>query len=133
MSCPCGNPHRQTPQQIPQAHPQTISQHHLLTCNLHIRRNCASPNTIPIPTPYRYYCCPAPRRTPPHVHTAPTSTPARPAPSVQVGVSVPLVVRLEGTNVTRGKEILRTSGMAIIAADDLDDAAKKAVASLGRA
>lgn len=48
-------------------------------------------------------------------------------------MSVPLVVRLEGTNVTRGKEILRTSGMAIIAADDLDDAAKKAVAALGSA
>lgn len=43
---------------------------------------------------------------------------------------MPLVVRLEGTNVTQGKEILKTSGMAIIAADDLDDAAKKAVASI---
>ncbi|GFR48578.1 hypothetical protein Agub_g10481 [Astrephomene gubernaculifera] len=48
----------------------------------------------------------------------------------QVGMKVPLVVRLEGTNVTRGKEILRTSGMAIIAADDLDDAAKKAVSAI---
>ena len=45
-------------------------------------------------------------------------------------MSVPLVVRLEGTNVARGKEILRSSGMAIITADDLDDAAKKAVASI---
>ncbi|KAG2450804.1 hypothetical protein HYH02_004641 [Chlamydomonas schloesseri] len=48
----------------------------------------------------------------------------------QVGVKVPLVVRLEGTNVARGKEILATSGMTIITADDLDDAAKKAVASI---
>uniref|UniRef100_A0A7S0RH32 Succinate--CoA ligase [ADP-forming] subunit beta, mitochondrial n=1 Tax=Chlamydomonas leiostraca TaxID=1034604 RepID=A0A7S0RH32_9CHLO len=48
----------------------------------------------------------------------------------QVGVKVPLVVRLEGTNVERGKEILRTSGVAIVAADDLDDAAKKAVAQI---
>ena len=48
----------------------------------------------------------------------------------QVGVNVPLIVRLEGTNVDKGKEILRSSGLAIIAADDLDDAAKKAVASL---
>lgn len=43
---------------------------------------------------------------------------------------MPLVVRLEGTNVARGKEILATSGMTIITADDLDDAAKKAVASI---
>lgn len=48
----------------------------------------------------------------------------------QVGVKVPLVVRLEGTNVQQGKEILRNSGVAIIAADDLDDAAKKAVAQI---
>ncbi|KXZ50883.1 hypothetical protein GPECTOR_14g132 [Gonium pectorale] len=50
----------------------------------------------------------------------------------QVGVSVPLVVRLEGTNVERGKQILASSGMAIITADDLDDAAKKAVASIAK-
>jgi succinyl-CoA synthetase beta subunit len=43
---------------------------------------------------------------------------------------VPLIVRLEGTNVEAGKEILKASGMDIIAADDLDDAAKKAVAAL---
>ncbi|GMH45661.1 hypothetical protein BSKO_13618 [Bryopsis sp. KO-2023] len=48
----------------------------------------------------------------------------------QVGVKVPLIVRLEGTNVEAGKEILKTSQMAIITADDLDDAATKAVASL---
>ncbi len=51
-------------------------------------------------------------------------------PLSQVGVNVPLVVRLEGTNVQRGKEILKTSGMTIITADDLDDAAVKAVAAL---
>lgn len=49
---------------------------------------------------------------------------------LQVGVKVPLIVRLEGTNVQRGKEIIRSSGMAIIAAEDLDDAAKKAVKSI---
>jgi succinyl-CoA synthetase beta subunit len=49
----------------------------------------------------------------------------------QVGIKVPLIVRLEGTNVEAGKEILHQSGMDIIAADDLDDAAKKAVAALG--
>lgn len=49
----------------------------------------------------------------------------------QVGIKVPLIVRLEGTNVQAGKEILKQSGMDIIAADDLDDAAKKAVAALG--
>ena len=48
----------------------------------------------------------------------------------QVGIQVPLVVRLEGTNVEAGKEILASSGLNIIAADDLDDAARKAVAAL---
>jgi len=48
----------------------------------------------------------------------------------EVGVPVPLVVRLEGTNVDAGKRILRESGMAITTADDLDDAADKAVAAL---
>lgn len=48
----------------------------------------------------------------------------------QVNMKVPLVVRLEGTNVEAGKEILKNSGLNIIAADDLDDAAQKAVASL---
>jgi succinyl-CoA synthetase beta subunit len=48
----------------------------------------------------------------------------------EVHLSVPLVVRLEGTNVERGKELLRDSGLAIIPADDLDDAAKKAVAAV---
>jgi succinyl-CoA synthetase beta subunit len=45
-------------------------------------------------------------------------------------IAVPLVVRLEGTNVERGKELLAQSGLAIIPADDLDDAAKKAVAAV---
>ncbi|MCA8980133.1 MAG: ADP-forming succinate--CoA ligase subunit beta [Planctomycetes bacterium] len=43
----------------------------------------------------------------------------------QVDLSIPLVVRLEGTNVDLGKEILANSGLPIISADDLDDAAKK--------
>ena len=47
----------------------------------------------------------------------------------EVGVSVPVVVRLEGTNVKKGRELLANSGLDIIAADDLTDAAKKAVAS----
>jgi succinyl-CoA synthetase beta subunit len=42
-------------------------------------------------------------------------------------LAVPLVVRLEGTNVERGKELLGKSGLAIIPADDLDDAAQKIV------
>ena len=42
-------------------------------------------------------------------------------------LSVPLVVRLEGTNVELGKKILNESGLAIIAADDLADAAEKIV------
>ena len=53
------------------------------------------------------------------------------AAAKQVGVPVPLVVRLEGTNVEAGKEILKGSGLNIIGADDLDDAAKKAVGTLG--
>lgn len=48
----------------------------------------------------------------------------------QVGVKVPLIVRLEGTNVEEGKRILSESDVNIISAQDLDDAAKKAVESL---
>jgi succinyl-CoA synthetase beta subunit len=44
-----------------------------------------------------------------------------------IKLSVPLVVRLEGTNVERGKELLKESGLALIAADDLADAAQKVV------
>jgi len=47
----------------------------------------------------------------------------------EMGISVPVVVRLEGTNVDKGRELLKTSGLDIIAADDLTDAAKKVVAS----
>ena len=45
----------------------------------------------------------------------------------EVGLQVPLVVRLEGTNVELGKKIISDSGMNVIAADDLDDAAQKIV------
>ena len=45
----------------------------------------------------------------------------------EVGLQVPLVVRLEGTNVERGKEIINTSGLNVIAGDNLADAAKKIV------
>jgi succinyl-CoA synthetase beta subunit len=44
-----------------------------------------------------------------------------------VGLKVPLVVRLEGTNVEEGKSIIRESGLNVIPADDLDDAAQKIV------
>ena len=44
-----------------------------------------------------------------------------------VGLKVPLVVRLEGTNVEKGKKIINESGLNVIAADDLDDAARKIV------
>jgi succinyl-CoA synthetase beta subunit len=60
----------------------------------------------------------------------PTLVPPPTPPNPQVGINVPLVVRLEGTNVDAGKEILKGSPLKIIAADDLDDAAKKAVAAL---
>ena len=45
----------------------------------------------------------------------------------EVGLQVPLVVRLEGTNVEQGKKIINESGLNVIAADDLDDAAQKIV------
>ncbi|KAB2602320.1 succinyl-CoA ligase [ADP-forming] subunit beta [Pyrus ussuriensis x Pyrus communis] len=48
----------------------------------------------------------------------------------QVKLEVPVVVRLEGTNVDQGKTILKESGMALITAEDLDDAADKAVKAL---
>ncbi len=47
----------------------------------------------------------------------------------EVDVKVPVVVRLEGTNVEKGKEILKNSGLAITAADDINDGAKKVVAA----
>ena len=46
-----------------------------------------------------------------------------------IDMQIPLVVRLEGTNVELGKKILADSGVAIISADSLDDAAQKAVAA----
>ena len=52
------------------------------------------------------------------------------AAAKQTRLQVPLVVRLEGTNVNEGKALLRNSGLAITPADDLGDAARKAVASL---
>ncbi|MBF9043409.1 ADP-forming succinate--CoA ligase subunit beta [Rhodobacterales bacterium HKCCE4037] len=45
----------------------------------------------------------------------------------EVGLEVPLVVRLEGTNVDKGKEIINSSGLNVIAADDLKDGAEKIV------
>jgi len=48
----------------------------------------------------------------------------------EVGLQVPLVVRLEGTNVEKGKQIINESGLNVIAADDLDDAAQKIVAAV---
>ena len=49
--------------------------------------------------------------------------------SKEVGFSVPLVVRLEGTNVEQGRKILAESGVDLIMAEDLGDAAKKVVAA----
>ncbi|KAL5990502.1 hypothetical protein ACLOJK_011404 [Asimina triloba] len=48
----------------------------------------------------------------------------------QVQLKVPVVVRLEGTNVDHGKRILKESGLALITAEDLDDAAEKAVKAI---
>jgi len=48
----------------------------------------------------------------------------------EVGLTVPLVVRLEGTNVKEGKAILNQSGLDVISADDLDDAAQKIVSAV---
>ncbi len=45
----------------------------------------------------------------------------------EVGLAVPLVVRLEGTNVDLGKKIISDSGLNVIPADDLNDAAAKIV------
>jgi succinyl-CoA synthetase beta subunit len=55
------------------------------------------------------------------------------AAAKQVQIKVPLVVRLEGTNVNEGKALLRSSGLAIIPADDLGDAARKVVAAVAKA
>ncbi|HYN38784.1 MAG TPA: succinate--CoA ligase subunit beta, partial [Rhodospirillales bacterium] len=50
-----------------------------------------------------------------------------------VSLNVPLVVRLEGTNVDLGKQILAESNLPIISADDLDDAAAKIVKAVKEA
>jgi succinyl-CoA synthetase beta subunit len=55
------------------------------------------------------------------------------AAAKDVNLSVPLVVRLEGTNVEQGKAILANSGLPIVAADDLGDAARKIVAEVKKA
>jgi succinyl-CoA synthetase beta subunit len=55
------------------------------------------------------------------------------AAAKEISLSVPLVVRLEGTNVQQGKDILAQSGLAIIPADDLGDAARKIVAEVKQA
>ena len=53
------------------------------------------------------------------------------AAASETKLSVPLVVRLEGTNVERGRELLETSGIDVITASDLADAAAKAVECAG--
>lgn len=50
--------------------------------------------------------------------------------SRSLDLKVPVVVRLEGTNVEKGKQLLEASGLELITADDLDDAAQKAVAAI---
>ena len=55
------------------------------------------------------------------------------AAAKEVNLGVPLVVRLEGTNVQQGKDILANSGLPIVAANDLGDAAQKIVAEVRRA
>ena len=52
------------------------------------------------------------------------------AAAKELGIKVPLVVRLEGTNVDKGKEMLANSGLEITPADDFSDAAKKVVSAL---
>jgi succinyl-CoA synthetase beta subunit len=51
----------------------------------------------------------------------------------EVGLKVPLVVRLEGTNVELGKKIIKESGLNVTSGDDLDDAAQKIVAAVKKA
>jgi len=48
-------------------------------------------------------------------------------------VTVPVVVRLEGNNAEKGAELLNNSGLSVIAANDLGDAARKIVAAVGGA
>jgi succinyl-CoA synthetase beta subunit len=51
----------------------------------------------------------------------------------EVDVKVPVIVRLEGTNVNEGRELLKNSGLKITSADDINDGAKKAVAAVANA
>ena len=55
------------------------------------------------------------------------------AAAKEVSLNVPLVVRLEGTNVELGKEILAGSGLPIVSADNLADAAEKVVRAVKEA
>ena len=55
------------------------------------------------------------------------------AAAKELSLDVPLVVRLEGTNVEQGKEIMANSGLPIIPADNLNDAAEKIVAAVKEA
>ena len=54
------------------------------------------------------------------------------AASQELNVAVPLVVRLEGTNVNEGKELLTNSGLDIVTAEDMGDGAKKIVALVNK-
>ena len=49
----------------------------------------------------------------------------------ELGVPVPIVIRMEGTNVDEGKRLLRESGMKLTTADSMDEAAKKVVELAG--
>ena len=51
----------------------------------------------------------------------------------EIGIKVPVVVRLEGTNVEEGKAILKNSGLAVIPANEMKDAAEKVIAAIGKA
>jgi succinyl-CoA synthetase beta subunit len=51
----------------------------------------------------------------------------------EVGLHVPLVVRMEGTNVELGRKLLRQSGLPIISADTIDEAAARVVAAVREA
>jgi succinyl-CoA synthetase beta subunit len=55
------------------------------------------------------------------------------AAAKEVKLSVPLVVRLEGTNVEEGRRVLATSGLSLVVGDGMADAAEKVVNAVGRA
>ena len=99
-------------------------------------QTAATPGAI-----YTYYACPYspsnPRHLAAHPGHPPTSVSIREetiiAAAKETGLSIPLVVRLEGNNVAAGKKTLDESGLALISASDLADAAKKVVAAIGKA